>query len=44
MANTVSVKTTLDLDDTLLQTWELAWQRHFLVHGGDFWRRALHAA
>ncbi|ALG05599.1 hypothetical protein AOZ06_00440 [Kibdelosporangium phytohabitans] len=26
-----------DLGDPLLQTWELAWQRHFLFGGGDFW-------
>ncbi|WP_143231204.1 hypothetical protein [Actinosynnema sp. ALI-1.44] len=26
-----------DLGDPLLQTWELAWQRHFLFDGGDFW-------
>nr|WP_232328020.1 hypothetical protein [Kibdelosporangium sp. MJ126-NF4]CEL16102.1 hypothetical protein [Kibdelosporangium sp. MJ126-NF4] len=27
----------VDLGDPLLQTWELAWQRHFLLNGGDFW-------
>ncbi|WP_125728338.1 hypothetical protein [Kibdelosporangium aridum] len=26
-----------DLGDPLLQAWELAWQRHFLFNGGDFW-------
>jgi hypothetical protein len=26
-----------DLGDPLLQTWELAWHRHFLTAGGDFW-------
>lgn len=26
-----------DLGDPLLQTWELAWQRHFITDGGSFW-------
>ncbi|HEV8555697.1 MAG TPA: hypothetical protein VGR06_04770 [Actinophytocola sp.] len=26
-----------DLGDPLLQAWELAWHRHFLTAGGDFW-------
>lgn len=26
-----------DLGDPLLQTWELAWLRHFLFNGGEFW-------
>ncbi|MFB9297273.1 hypothetical protein [Kibdelosporangium philippinense] len=26
-----------DLGDPLLQAWELAWARHFLFNGGDFW-------
>ncbi|WP_147454975.1 hypothetical protein [Saccharothrix australiensis] len=26
-----------DLGDPLLQTWELAWHRRFLTHGGDLW-------
>ena len=26
-----------DLGDPLLQSWQMAWQQHFLTEGGDFW-------